>query len=110
MEAVFVFGTYGGLIWAAASRQVWWVLPAIPASLVGLAALIGVLTYEEPPPEEDAILPGFGEFLLLVAAVWLASAVALGWAVRLWRKGRKAWSIPLGVAGLAPWAWIITNW
>lgn len=107
MEMIGVFAGYGALAWAAASPQVWWPLPAIPAVLVGVGAVVGFATYEAPDPAEVTILHGFGTFLLAVFAIWLTSAVLVGWAVRLWRRGNRFWAVPFAAAGGVPWLWVV---
>jgi hypothetical protein len=108
MDLVGVLAGYGALVWAAASPRIWWPLPAIPAFLVGLAAVVGFATYESPEPTEDVILHGFGTFLLAVFAIWLTSAVLVGWAVRLWRQGHRVWAVPFATAGGSPWLWVVS--
>src|SRR4051794_30781919 len=81
------------LIWTAASRGVRWWASVLPVLAMAVVALIALARYDDQtqPGEEPPILGGLEELLLLAIAAWMATAVAVGWAIRLWRSGRRAW-------------------
>jgi len=75
----------------------------MPVAAMATVALIAVIRYDRPEPWEETFLDGFEQFLLLAMTAWMGTAVAVGWAIRLWRSGRRVWASALGVVVLLPW-------
>ena len=97
------------LAWGGASRSVRWWLPALPVVAVAIAAVIKIATFDEADPlvgEETPILEGFDVFFFIVLALWMGTALAAGWALRLWRRDQRAWAAGLVLATAAPWVYV----